>query len=309
MKALIAGLGSIGTKHVKAIQACDPQARICALRSRPDSRPCPGVTDIHSIEEAAAFAPDYAVVCTPTVAHADTVAALLPLGVPLMIEKPLFMNPGEEARCPGLDSVLTYVACNLRHLSSIAWLRDYIAAHPEMRVNEVNAYCGSYLPEWHPGSDWRAHYSASEAMGGGVPLDLIHEIDYVTYIFGLPQQSLGIARSRSSLAIDAPDFAAYHLLYPGFTANVTLDYYRRDYRRTLETVFDSDTWTLDLAANTIRNSKGTTVFADTQRIADTYTAQARYFINLVRTGATTSMNTAAHAQKILKIATDYERLG
>ena len=68
---------------------------------------------------------------------------------PLFIEKPLFETLSNEANDLVMEierqGIPTYVACNLRFLESIAKIRELLVGK---RVNEVNVYCGSYLPIW-----------------------------------------------------------------------------------------------------------------------------------------------------------------
>ena len=35
-------------------------------------------------------------------------------------------------------------------------------------INEVNVYCGSYLPDWHPDENYTIGYAAKKNLGGGV---------------------------------------------------------------------------------------------------------------------------------------------
>ena len=43
-------------------------------------------------------------------------------------------------------------------------------------------------------------------MGGGVHLDLIHEIDYLIYLFGIPKEIKKQYRKVSKLNIDSNDY-------------------------------------------------------------------------------------------------------
>lgn len=305
---LIAGLGSIARKHIAAIRSLrGDDAPVYALRSRRDAPHEEGVVDIYTIDEARALDPEFAVVSTPTSLHAGLLRSLADTRIPLMIEKPLFERAAYPELVDRLGDRLTYVACNLRFLDALRFVKERVDAGTlPSAVNEVNVYCGSSLPSWRPGSDWRICYSARPEMGGGVHLDLIHELDYLCWIFGQPLSSRGICRSASSLGIRAVDYANYCLVYPQFAASVVLNYYRTDYRRTMEIVMADDTWTVDLAANRITDASGRTVFESSRRVADTYRDQMAYFMKLVAQGARRSMNDIAFANEILKITTDYE---
>ena len=301
MKVLLLGLGSIGKRHVGAILAIDPQAMIYALRSQPNASAHPGVINIYSLAELEAVTLDFAIIANPTSMHKDSIASLLPLGCPLFIEKPLHatLDLADLLAQIAARGTLTYIACNLRFLDCLAHLKNQWPELSKKRLNEANAYCGSYLPEWRPGQDFRKSYSANPDLGGGVHIDLIHELDYLYWLWGMPLQVRSTLQHRSSLAIPAIDYANYLLEYPGFAANVVLNYYRRDARRTLELVFEDETWLVDLRANRI-DCNGREIMASTQTVADTYLLQMQYFIALVQ-GQQPSFNTVDDAYNVLKI--------
>jgi predicted dehydrogenase len=83
-------------------------------------------------------------------------------------------------------------------------------------------------------------------MGGGVHLDLFHELDYTHWLFGKPVKTFSLKRNVSSLSINAVDYANYVLEYKTFTANIVLNYYRREPKRTIEILFEDDALMIDL---------------------------------------------------------------
>ena len=307
MNILIVGLGSIARKHIAAIRTLAPDARIYGLRSSKDAPKVEGVTDLYGLDDAG-IKFDFAIISNPTSHHATTIRELIGLNIPLFIEKPVFGELNNENLVETVESsgILNYVACNLRFLDSIRFLHDYIASHPDRRVNEVNVYCGSYLPDWRPGTDYRKCYSAIPELGGGVNIDLIHDIDYVYWIFGKPEKTVSVCRNVSSLDIRAVDYANDTLLYPRFTASVILNYYRRDYKRTIEVVFYDDTWLADLKKNTITDSSGVTVFKGMNTPQETYLNQMEYFLDLIKNGDRAE-NTVNEAYNVLKICLKNER--
>ncbi len=308
MKVLIVGFGSIAKKHLAALRLLRPDAEVLALRSGHSANSAEGVTNIYSLAEIGTPV-DFAIISNPTSLHAATIECLLELKIPLFIEKPLFDTLNHKWLLGEIDrrGIPTYVACNLRFLDSLQFLHRYINGEgSERRINEVNVYCGSYLPEWRPGTNYKKCYSAIPELGGGVNIDLIHEIDYTQWIFGNPIASRGVCRSVSGLGIRAVDYANYTLLYPSFTASIVLNYYRRDYRRGIEILFDDDTWTLDVKHNEIRNMHGETVYKGENTVLDTYPLQMKHFIDGIENGATFE-NDVHQAYKTLETCLDYER--
>ncbi|HEY8928039.1 MAG TPA: Gfo/Idh/MocA family oxidoreductase [Mucilaginibacter sp.] len=304
MEVLIIGLGSIAAKHIAALRAVDPGVTISALRSG-EGGDVDGVTNVYDLKTLSAR-PGFIIISNPTQLHAETILSVLDLNVPLFIEKPplhtLDLADGIKQKI-AQQHLLTYTACNLRFHPCIEFLKKNLGGK---RINEVNVYCGSYLPEWRPGKDYKNIYSANKEMGGGVHLDLFHEMDYTCWLFGHPVASKGFISNRSSLNIDAADYANYLLEYPGFNASVILNYYRRKPQRTIEILLDSETWTIDLIKNTVVTDSGELLFgAPDFKIMDTYINQMRYFIDC-RAANSAPMNSFAEAVKTLNITLKYE---
>ena len=304
MRVVIVGLGSIAKKHIRAIRAIDDKAEIFALRSSRGATPYSGVSNIYDYSEIEAISADFIIISNPTSKHFETIRRLIPFKKPLFIEKPVFGELGHDDVIEELvvNNILTYVACDMRFMDCLTWLHKYMQEHGNnVRINEINVYCGSYLPEWRPGTDFRKCYSAIPELGGGVHIDLIHDVDYVYWIFGKPQKHTAVFRNVSSLDIRAYDYANFNLEYPTFCANVVLNYYRRDAKRYMEILFDDCTWTVDMLKNEITSSTGELIYKSEQSGADEYEAQMRYFMGLVKNNAKTSMNSAEEAYNVLKI--------
>lgn len=301
MKILVVGLGSIGKKHLNVIKSIVPDAEIFALRSAKNAEACLDVKNIYSLNEIESVDIDFAIIADPTSEHKKTIAQLIPFGFPLFIEKPVSssLDIKDLVNLVENKGISTYVACNLRFLDCIRFIKDKLPLMPNKKLNEVNVYCGSYLPDWRPNTDFRKTYSANTELGGGVNIDLIHELDYLYWLFGTPKAVNRKFKNQSSLAISSYDYANYVLDYNGFCANVVLNYYRRDPKRSLELVFNDETWEIDLLKNQI-NCNSKTIFSSEQRITDTYQTQMEYFINSLNE-KTNTFNTISDAYDVLKI--------
>lgn len=300
MKVLIIGLGSIAQKHIPALRQAGVE-EIFALRSSPDSAEFEGVRNIYSIKEIEKYNFDFFIVSNVTSKHFDTLEKLEKFEKPLFIEKPLFAKTGaqEEALVTKIAqrNFPTYVACNLRFLDSLRKIKELSKG---FRINEINVYCGSYLPEWRPNQDFRTNYSARKELGGGVHVDLIHELDYLFWIFGSPTNTTAMFSSKSSLEISAVDYANYLWEYPGFNANVILNYFRRDQKRILEVVTEEGTYWADLLKNKVFKDKSE-IFSSDQKIADTFNVQMQYFVKEILNTNKNGFNSIEEAYKVLKL--------
>jgi predicted dehydrogenase len=300
MRVLFVGLGSIARKHIAAIKEIDESVIIYALRSNQDAKSITDVVNIYSFDDIPKLNLDFVILSNPTACHFQSLNQLKNLNIPLFIEKPLFDRTG-KAQDKLVNTIIsnktpTYVACNLRFLDSIVKMKEIIQSE---RVNEVNVYCGSYLPDWRPGVNYKTVYSSNKELGGGVHIDLIHELDYVYWLFGNPKQTKSFFRNNSSLDITAYDYANYLWEYDKFAVSIVLNYYRKDAKRSLEVLCESGTYTVDLLYNTISfNSK--TIFESSQRIGDTYFNQMNFFIHQVLHDGN-DFNSIDQANNILKL--------
>jgi predicted dehydrogenase len=300
MNVLIIGLGSIARKHISALRMLSDEVNIYALRSGGNSEKTEGVVNIYDLNTADALF-QFAIISNPTAAHYSTIEQLLSLGVPLFIEKPLFhlLEKGEllVKKCMA-EGIKTYVACNLRFHPCIKFIKRFLEDNNES-INEVNIYSGSYLPDWRPQRDFRSVYSANPELGGGVHLDLIHELDYTYWLLGAPIDYCKHLTNKSTLDIQAIDFARYALFYDNFTASITLNYYRRDSKREIEILLEHGTLKADLLANTVTFDTQL-LFEKKIEIYYTYVEQMKYFLENIH-GDSPMMNNIEEAFEILKI--------
>jgi len=109
------------------------------------------------------------------------------------------------------------------------------------KVINVNVKCGQYLPTWRPDRDYRESYSAKKEKGGGVLLDLSHEIDYVQWLFGKIEDIKSYQLKISDLEINSDDLT----LFLGKTkqdviVNLSIDYISKiTHRRVIVDTLDS----------------------------------------------------------------------
>ncbi len=211
-----------------------------SLNACADASGCEAFT---SLEQGLAWGPDGIIIATPHDTHLTVAEAALSAQAHLLIEKPV---AADEA---GVAVVLrkyadlhlrVFTACNLRFHPAVALLRANLPLVG--RPYFSRAHYGNYLPNMRPGADYRELYCAQRQKGGGVILDAIHEIDYLTWFFGPVSSVSCVADRLSDLEIDVEDFASITLSHAGGTRSIIeLDYLRATKRRGCEIVGDLGT--------------------------------------------------------------------
>lgn len=144
------------------------------------------------------------------------------------------------------------VGCNLRFLPSLIALKALIDEGRLGNLVRADFEAGQWLPDWRAGQDYRLNYSANRSLGGGVLLDLIHEVDAAHWLLGDFEHFNGYAIHASKLEIDSDDCASILMVRAGGPiTTVRVDYVSRKPVRRYNVVGDRGTASWDLHASTI----------------------------------------------------------
>lgn len=298
---LIAGLGSIGRRHLSIVRNIVPDAKIIGLELAEYDRSILGDDDIsihHEIESVLAENIDAAIIANPAPFHVETAQALAERGVDLFIEKPLSdVTDGISNlidTCRAGDLVLQVGYC-LRFEPTLACLKDAVAKGGIGRVISLFCEVGQYLPDWRKGTDYRKDVSARKDMGGGVLLELSHEIDYARWICGeIASISANINR-LGDLEIDVEDHADLLVGFEnGAFGQIHINMIQRCESRSCKVIGAEGTVEWDGVTNATRlfhagRGDWETISPDATDTMDTaddiYERQFKDFIRCVETGA------------------------
>ena len=308
-KIAFVGLGSIATRHLKNVHAyLASQGYGCTVDLFRSSLGRPLADELQPlVSNACLFADeipadcqyDVVFVTNPTSMHYETVERFAAHTKSFFIEKPIFdCTNVDEKIFETIKDVPSYVACPLRYNAVLQYVKQH--------VNPVDVICAramssSYLPDWRPGQDYRKTYSAHRDLGGGVSIDLIHEWDYLTWLFGMPTECYSMINKVSNLEIDSDDLAIYIGKNEKTTFEVHLDYFGRGVQRTLDLFTDTDTIHCDLLAGTVSYLKRKeTIKLENERNAFQM-AEIVHFFEIIN-NLTINDSTPKQAYQVLKIA-------
>ena len=253
LKVCFIGVGSIARRHISNLNT------VCAERgisleidafSRSGKNENGLVGHVFNSTEDMPLDYDAVFITNPTEYHLDALKRFHSAGKHFFIEKPVVsLRQLDAAReFETREGSVYYVACPLRYNAVIQYIKGNIDPG---EVISVRCISSSYLPDWRPGQDYRKTYSARKEFGGGVSIDLIHEWDYITWLFGKPELVRTLIGRKSDLEIDSDDFALYIAEYADKTVELHLDYYGRKTIREIQLFTKNDTIVGDLVNNRV----------------------------------------------------------
>lgn len=289
---LVVGSGSIARRHIANIKALFSQATVgCVSASgRELSLEEVGADIVYaSIEEALSAEPMLAIIASPAPLHVDQAATFLRTGIPVLIEKPLSDSLESFARAGEVllaNSTKIEVAYNLRFMPSAIRLKALLDEQILGRIHSVSIEVGQYLPDWRPATDYRENVSARKELGGGVLLELSHELDYLTWLFGTFNSIYCVASNSGTLDVDVED-SAHAILSreDGLVASVHLDFLQRVPTRICKIIGQSGTLVWNLLQNSIllgtANNSEDIIFSDPNyNRNDMYLEEISHFVKV-----------------------------
>lgn len=300
-RVLIVGLGSIGKRHLRLARELLPHVDIRVLRHQEcDSIPEHANGCFSSLEQALDFAPQVAVIASPSPLHMSAALPLARAGVHLLVEKPLSASlegvPLLLETCREQETVLL-TGYNLRFLPSLLCFRELLEAQKVGRVLSVRAEVGQYLPSWRPDSDYRQNVSAQSALGGGALLELSHEIDYLRWLFGEVEWVSAVQLKQSDLEINVEDTAhlilgfASHAKEKPVVATLSMDFVRHDTTRCCIVIGENGSLRWNALEGTVEIFEPGAIawqllFTHQAQRDETYLAEWRHFLACVSNGQT-----------------------
>jgi len=235
MKFLIAGLGSIGRRHLRNLLALG-ERDILLYRTHHSTLPddelagFPVETDLQA---ALAHRPDAVIIANPSALHLSVAIPAAEVGCHLLIEKPVAgkLDDGVNALTRAVDTagVETLVGFQFRFHPVLETVKGFLDAGRIGRPLSFRAHWGEYLPGWHPWEDYRQGYAARKDLGGGVVNTLCHPLDYARWLFGDVNTLFAFTDHVSDLELeDVEDLAEITLGFKsGVVGSVHLNYFQR----------------------------------------------------------------------------------
>ncbi|MBN2044456.1 MAG: Gfo/Idh/MocA family oxidoreductase [Anaerolineales bacterium] len=293
MKFMIAGLGSIGRRHLRHLKALG-QDNLLLYRTHRSTLPddeLAGIPVETDLQAALAHKPDAVIVSNPTALHLDVAIPAAEAGCHILLEKPVshsLEGLDKLKRAAQKSGVRILVGFQFRYHPGLRRIAELLQTELVGRPVSFRAHWGEYLPAWHPWEDYRASYSARRDLGGGVILTLTHPLDYLHWLLGAVQEVWSFAGQYTDLELDVVDTAEIGLRFgSGVVGSVHLNYTQRPPRHQLEIVCTEGTLRWDNAGTALEVYRAETTFWEQHPLPvgfqrdDLFSAQMKHFLQVV----------------------------
>jgi predicted dehydrogenase len=189
---VVFGSGSAGRRHARALRRLFPEARIQIVKRSSSSQPTQQLDgqDIEIVDEpiaALGLRPDLVVLASPATMHAGDLQSALPYCQKILLEKPLAHNLADANLILDIlhkfpSSVL--VGYHLRFSETPLKLLELGSDASLGDLRSASFGYGQHLSLWRKDIDFRSSVTARSDLGGGVLLELSHEIDAIDMLVG-----------------------------------------------------------------------------------------------------------------------------
>jgi len=223
ISALVVSYGSIGRKHVKILKTKFgiKDLTVCTKKR---------ISKFNTIKKLRGLKkkPSYIVIASPTSKHFKQLKFIEKKfkNIKILVEKPLF----DKYRKLNVRKNKIFVGYNLRFHPIIKYLKKYIKGK---KILDIKITCNSYLPDWRPDEFYKKSSSASKSLGGGVILDLSHELDLVRWLFGEITIKFIQKGKFSNLLINTEDLLKLYGKIGKTNLSIDLNYFSRIKKRTI----------------------------------------------------------------------------
>ena len=296
-RILIIGFGNIGKRHFKAIKKVLPHVKVKTLHHKKTQEIFNQLDGrFFKLDEAIAYKPQIVLIASPANFHISQSLIFAKNGCNLIIEKPLSDKSNHIKRLIHFRDrrrLIVHICYNLRYDNSLIYFKKCIEKKVIGKIYSIRCEVGRNLRQWRPGTDYRNTVTANSKLGGGVLLELSHEIDYLQWIFGKIISVNSILKKHSELEVDVED-SAYLIM--GISPNdnseiitsiLAMDFIRHDNTRQCVVIGEKGSLKLDLIEGNVQKldiskNKWKLLYQNYQEADETLCTQWNAYISRIK---------------------------
>jgi len=234
VRFLIAGLGSMGSRRIRNLQALgcsDIVGYDLKERRRRDAEMKYGISTVSSLDALNGY--DVMIVSTPPDRHTDYIRRSVDDGKPCFVELSLTAEGLDSLRETAEErGVFIAPSCTFVFHPSVKIIRDMVKSGVYGRVRNFTYHSGQYLPDWHPWDDTNEFFAFRKETSGCREI-LSFELHWLADVVGMPDRLDAGHGMTSDLDIDFDDTYAVSVHSGGVFGLVFVDVVSRFATRSL----------------------------------------------------------------------------
>lgn len=228
LKAVLIGIGGMGSVHFNAYKNIKDveltavcEVRMDMLKEKTEGMDIKLYSDFNEMIKAEN--PDIVDICTPTYLHKKMSIAAMENGANVLCEKPMALSAEdcrEVIKTAEKTGKLFMAAHVVRFMNAYIYLKNIIKNGKYGKLLRLDMKRASEIPRW----SWE-NWMLDRNKSGHVVVDMmIHDIDFVQDVFGLPQDIKGVYYDMK----DMTNYASFDYIYDGFTVSAETGWYNLD---------------------------------------------------------------------------------
>lgn len=225
MKFLVVGLGSMGKRRVRCLQALD-QKEIVGFDLREDRRKEAaekyGIKTIDHLGRVDLTEFTAMIVSVPPDRHAQYAIMAVENNLPVFVEASVILDDVKRIKAAMKSGSKVAPSCTLRFHPMIKDITRIVKSGKYGKIANFSYHSGQYLPDWHPWERVRDFYVSNRLTGGGreiVPFELTWMVDTI----GWPTDVKGYFEKTIDFGAEIEDSYAMALKYPGMVGTLIVD--------------------------------------------------------------------------------------
>ncbi len=228
MKILVIGLGSMGKRRIRNLQA-NNITRIHGFDKRADRRKeaaqLYGIPVHEDFDAAVREKFDAFIISVPPDKHDIFISEAIKLGIPAFIEASVLDTDFTSFILKSREkNLLLCPSCTLFYHPAIKKIFELVEKNELGIISNVVYHSGQYLPDWHTYEAVSDYYVSNKATGGAREI-VPFELTWITKLFGYPRKITGFYKKTIHIkgAEDIEDTYNALMDYDGFILNLTVD--------------------------------------------------------------------------------------
>lgn len=241
-KYLVIGLGSMGKRRIRCLQALGTEQQdIWGMDTREDR--CFEAKEKYNIiiakdEADIDFSEIKAIIVSlPPNKHYEGVQIAIKYKKPVFVEASVILKEVKKIKENNADNIFIAPSCTFLFHPVIKKIQEIVESKYYGNICNFSYHSGQYLPDWHPWENVREFYVGNRETGGAREI-VPYELTWITSLLGYPKEVKGYFRKTMDLDCDIEDSYVCSLDYGNMIGSLLVDVVGRNALRNLVINFE-----------------------------------------------------------------------